>query len=209
MLRIGECSAWSASMMPVSTSIWTMLWSCVSWHILPSRIRYARESPTSAMYACPAWTKTAVSVAPIFFDSRFAVSHTARWACWMASFMSASRGVSGRRVLHRARERLDDERARDLAGLGAAHAVGDGQEHAALAHVEAGMRHALEERAAREVGDDERVLVLLAHLADVGLSRQRSGRTAPSLATVASRRWRPRGLRRWGRSVFRRSHGEE
>jgi len=66
------------------------------------------------------------------------------------------------------RDRLDDQCARHLPGLGASHPVRDGQEDAAFSDVEAGVRALLQEGAAGQVRHDERVFVVLAYESDVG-----------------------------------------
>ena len=67
---------------------------------------------------------------------------------------------------------VDRELARDLAGGGAAHAVADGEDGAAFADdlVAVGLHQP--RLALREVGDEEVVLVVLAHLADVGAAEE-------------------------------------
>ena len=74
---------------------------------------------------------------------------------------------------HRSQEGLDDERARHLARLVTAHAVGDRQKHAALSDLEARDSGIDEEAAAREICDDEGVFVRRSHESDVGLSVHR------------------------------------
>ena len=83
-----------------------------------------------------------------------------------ASSVGASPAVSASE--HLAEHRLDRHRAGDLARRGAAHPVGDHEQRAAIAD-DVRAHLGLERRvAARQVGDDERVLVVLAHPADVG-----------------------------------------
>jgi hypothetical protein len=67
-------------------------------------------------------------------------------------------------------EGLHHERAGHFSGLVSAHTIGHGQEDALLFDLELTNVALSEEIAPGEVGDDERVLVLDAHLAHVRLS---------------------------------------
>ena len=63
--RCGWTSASSGESRPLRTSSATSEWSSVSCSSLPSRMRYARESPTWPMRTVPSSTSAAVIVVPI------------------------------------------------------------------------------------------------------------------------------------------------
>ena len=81
---------------------------------------------------------------------------------------------------HRPAERLDHERARDLARLVPAHAVGDRQQHTAASNLEAGAALLFEQTASRQIRNDESVLVGAADQTDIRLSAHRQVHGHPS-----------------------------
>jgi len=85
--RCGCVSASSRESLPLFISSLTSEWSSVTCSIRPSRIRYARESPTCPKATLPFSTSATVIVVPMpdVFGSVLERAYTRRFASWMRS----------------------------------------------------------------------------------------------------------------------------
>ena len=84
--RCGWISASSGESLPLRTSSATKEWSSVSCSSLPSRTRYARESPTWPIQTAVSSTRATVMVVPIpeTASSSLDRSYTRRLASWIS-----------------------------------------------------------------------------------------------------------------------------